>query len=678
MKIEVAKHGKMKLTGSALLRSLQNNSEPILDILVRESIQNSLDAAKTKNGAVSVEFLTGNFRKDALNHVLEETEERFNRRFPDSEYRYLAVRDSNTKGLTGKMDPTEETDNEYGNLTKLIYSIGKPQMEEGAGGSWGLGKTTYYRVGAGLVIFYSRIRLARGGYESRLAASLIEDEHHKDPIVPPCGIAWWGRRKPGTKNQTLPITDEKEIEEILGIFDIPPYTGKETGTTIIIPYITEKTVLNDNLICEDKKSGPWTHNLEDFINVAVQRWYAPRLNNTDYPYGGPLTVSINGAPIQTEKMEPVFHLIRTLYCHAIKGKAPKEPDSVYGEIHVDTVDLRGCLEKSRSGVVAYVQVSREALQMCPPYNRFSPLLYCNFEVEDTQLNEPILCFTRQPGMIVSYQNEGKWVNGIEKTDQGHYIIGIFVLNSDNKLNKEFSAVSLEEYIRSSEKADHFGWCDHTLEEKNPRIVDKIQKQVRKKIADCLVPKDDSPKDANFTLGRQLAGVLMPPEGFGTRPSDPPATPRTPGLPKKRTHSFDIDDAETQYFSSGITIPVHLVFAKDDASINVDAVITAGTASISYSDWIDIYGCDPAFDIAKIQFRKVQGKAVSGTGTIFDASAEGKKLDGITFHPEIASSRMYGFILEKEPGEAIDADFDITFRIYNRDINIQLKESWTKQ
>lgn len=678
MKIEIAKNGKMKLSGSTLLRSLQNNSEPILDILVRESIQNSLDAAKTKTGAVSVEFLTGSFRKDSLNCVLETTEEHFNRRFPDSEYRYLAIRDSNTKGLTGKMDPAEETNNEYGNLTKLVYSIGKPQMEEGAGGSWGLGKTTYYRVGAGLVIFYSRIKLTRGGYESRLAASLIEDERHEDPIVPPCGIAWWGRRKPGTKNQTLPITDEKEIEEILKIFDIPPYTGKETGTTIIIPYINTEDVLNDNPIFEGEKRGPWTGTLEDFVKVAVQRWYAPRLNNKDFPYGGPLTVSINGAPIQTEKMEPVFHLIRTLYFHAVNGKAPKEPDPVYGEIHVDTIDLRDCLEKSRSGAVAYVQVAREALQMCPPYNRFSPLLYCNFEVEDTHLNEPILCFTRQPGMIVSYQNEGKWVNGIEKTDQGHYIIGIFVLNSDNKLKEKYSSVSLEEYIRGSEKADHFDWCDHTLKHMNPRIVDKIQKQVRKKIADCLVPKDDSPKDANFALGRQLANVLMPPEGFGTQPSDSPATPKTPGLPKKRTHSFDIDDAETQYFSSGITIPVHLVFAKDDAAIDVDAVITAGTASISYSDWMDTYGCVPAFDIAKIQFRKVQGKAISGIETIFDASTDEKDLEGITFHPKIASSRMYGFSLEKEPDEAITVDFDITFRIYNRDINIQLKESWTKQ
>ena len=46
MKIEIAEPGRMTQTGSSLLNPLQNNNMPVLDLLVRESIQNSLDARK--------------------------------------------------------------------------------------------------------------------------------------------------------------------------------------------------------------------------------------------------------------------------------------------------------------------------------------------------------------------------------------------------------------------------------------------------------------------------------------------------------------------------------------------------------------------------------------------------------------------------------------------------------
>lgn len=44
MKIEIAEPGRMTQSGSSLLKLIQNNNMPILDLLVRESIQNSLDA----------------------------------------------------------------------------------------------------------------------------------------------------------------------------------------------------------------------------------------------------------------------------------------------------------------------------------------------------------------------------------------------------------------------------------------------------------------------------------------------------------------------------------------------------------------------------------------------------------------------------------------------------------
>ena len=56
MKIEIAKEGRMDMSGKGLLRAIQNNSMPLLDLFVRESVQNSLDAGKAKTGFVQVDF----------------------------------------------------------------------------------------------------------------------------------------------------------------------------------------------------------------------------------------------------------------------------------------------------------------------------------------------------------------------------------------------------------------------------------------------------------------------------------------------------------------------------------------------------------------------------------------------------------------------------------------------
>ncbi len=60
--------------------------------------------------------------------------------------------------------------------SKLVLNLGDPQEKAGAGGSWGLGKTVYFRVGIGLVVFYSRIKLGAEKYMSRLIACFVESE----------------------------------------------------------------------------------------------------------------------------------------------------------------------------------------------------------------------------------------------------------------------------------------------------------------------------------------------------------------------------------------------------------------------------------------------------------------------------------------------------------------------
>ena len=66
MQIEIAKHERMSESGSSLLRLIQNTSTSTLDLLVRESLQNSLDAARSDKDYVGVNFKVGEFEAAAF------------------------------------------------------------------------------------------------------------------------------------------------------------------------------------------------------------------------------------------------------------------------------------------------------------------------------------------------------------------------------------------------------------------------------------------------------------------------------------------------------------------------------------------------------------------------------------------------------------------------------------
>ena len=89
MKIEIAEHERMSESGSSLLRLIQNQDIPLLDLLVRESIQNSLDAAIKKERSVEVELRVGEFESRKLNEHLERIGDALNRKYSRQKCKYI-------------------------------------------------------------------------------------------------------------------------------------------------------------------------------------------------------------------------------------------------------------------------------------------------------------------------------------------------------------------------------------------------------------------------------------------------------------------------------------------------------------------------------------------------------------------------------------------------------------
>lgn len=611
MRIEIAEPGRMTQSGSSLLKLIQNNKTPVLDLLVRESIQNSLDAHKADAKSVTVEYLTGSFSSHKLGKELEGISAALSRRFLSDKCQYLAVCDSNTVGLTGEMDVQNVKGNNYGNLLKLVYEICKPQEAEGAGGSWGLGKTIYFRIGIGLVIYYSRIDEGNGKYSSRLAASFVENETSPNAMIPEYkgltrrGIAWWGETI--RENTTVPVTDEMYIKQFLDIFGIKPYTGDKTGTTIIIPYIVPDTLLANNRVdyadvLDEHLSPYWYSSVESYLRIAVQRWYAPRLCNPHYPYGAFLKVLVNGDGISADSMEPVFKAVQALY-----NRANHVDDEDFlalnkAEVTIGDAIVKKFLHDTIAGNIACTKLSRNVLHMDVPHNKPEPAVYFNCEITDKTANRPLVFFVRQPGMIVSYENVSAWTAGIPSTNRNEFIFGIFVLNSPNRFKVDDSPVDkLEEYVRRSEMADHTSWNDWTDSHFNPRIISKIQKSVTKVIGNQYAGDDvtQQPKE-NSELSRYLGDLILPPDGFGSAANGPAKKPPAPAK-KGKKFSFSLISSEIAYHADTMTVPMELKTSSNKKIRHTafEMQIDSETGKIRLDEWENVLKLDAPFAINEV-------------------------------------------------------------------------------
>jgi len=680
MKIEVAEPGRMTQSGSSLLKLIQNNDMPILDLFVRESVQNSLDAKNETDKYVTIKFRTGSFNKGRLNNEFEGITEELNKRYKDEEYDYISITDTNTVGLTGKLHYDDLSDNQYGNLLKLIYEISKPQDVEGSGGSWGLGKTVYFRVGIGMVLYYSRIRKESGEYESRMAACLVENENNPNSLIPQYkgkskrGIAWWGEEK--GENKTQPITDKEYIKCMLDLFNIEPYKEEETGTTIIIPYINYEELLSNNQVVYTTADGKpikqfWQESVDEYLRISLQRWYSPRLNNVLYPYGKFLRTSINSNGITKDSMEPAYQIIQALYNRAVTIRKVQLDDILSGvDIKCEKIILRNVLKYSEAGTLCFIKANRELLKMNHPDNKPSPYEYFNCIYAHGEKNKPIITFTRKPGMLVSYENVGEWTDGIQSTDNDNYIIGVFVLNSENEVTGIPEKYSLEEYVRKGEMADHTSWNDFSFNNNNQRIVSKIQGHVRGKISKEFTEYDESQiQKKSSEFGKVFGDLLLPPENFGKKPSvslKDRSQPRH--IEKHGDVILAVEKNNIKYMEDGIEVRTSVTAKNKIHNMMLSIGIDAEGGTITFDQWKEKMRMNFPFNIEYIKIKLITFDDETGLNSaiILDKNNLKQIYDGLIIEQLRSDNDCYGFRINSKEAHKYKVECSIKINMKRRD------------
>ena len=712
MKINIL-DGNQNMTedGNAVLKAIQNSSTPILDLAIRESIQNSLDASKNPEQPVEVDFQVGNFVSSCLNKYFQQITNTLNSRFT-GEYTFLSIRDKGTTGLSGKLckeDINEKED--LGNLIKLIYDLNKAQDGSGKGGSWGIGKTIYFRLGIGLVIYYSNTKNDQtGAIESRLAACMVEDQNLSNAILPSykpgqrkSGIAWWGAPKINSE-KTIPITDKVFIREFLKTFDIEPFKDTETGTSIIIPYLKTSLVQNNIKTIDDRpRILSWHNSVESFLRVAIQRWYFARLNNKKYQYGSYLKASVNGKPIFKNDMAPVFKYLQALYNKAANVSNDDSSDDITIN-NVDSINLNKVFNSnSIAGYVSWIKVSAKELNICYPNNDYSPYDYLDMEIKDKTQNRPILTFCRKPAMAVSYQQDGDWLNGVPNTNTDEYLLSIFVLKSDVPLRTDPNT-SLDDYARAGERSDHTNWEDHQVNEDNPKIIQKIQRSVSSKLSKELSEKTDDEEIHRISgLSQLLTRLIMPPEGFGKSANGTTKTGGSGGTGGSRTGSLSSTSGggrsgssssgksnntgfstrrsniisfcseKTRFESNKVTYIYNVQINKKCKGINIEAQIVLETGKRTMKEWTEDFGFSAPFEVESvfINTTKIGGedsiKSFSSGTNIFVIKKPIISIDLKKTNDKIAYGSNIIFSEQKE----YEFELSVTLNVRSLDVKPQL-------
>lgn len=621
----------MQESGASLLRAMQNESMMRLDLLARESIQNVLDAAiEGPGGEVRVNFRFTTHATDTIAALLADGIDRkvLRSRFPDGG-QLLEIRDSLTVGLTGPLSLTDiRPGEEHGNLLKLVYEIGRTRSNEGAGGSWGLGKTCYFRMGVGLVFYYSRIQCGHD-FEERLVACLVED-----PGSPEClqshtqtGIGWWGAE------HLKPVTRGSQVRDILSKLGIRRFAGEETGTAIIIPFLRDDLIPPPEVASDDAETRApaaspwWTHSYEDFIMVSVQRWFSTRLDNNLFATGPRLSVTVNNKPVRTAGMLPVFQVVQALYNRAVHPEKSGQDYFTERELSPDSilcqkVSIRNVFRKGAgAGTITAVLLTPEQLQMREPNNYPDPYSCIFGRSDGIAPHCPIVTFVRSPGMSICWDSStesSSWSGGLNGSADGRYLIALFtpdqgrVLTSD--LGQALSVgaakndVTLEYYLRSCERADHHQWADTA----GQTIIRRIRSNTGKLIKDfggkTVRTIEVAPA---IRMARNLADLLMPQRGAGSDGRHGKRSPKRVASGAGNSGKLAqpaIKILSVDFLSDAVRVSWELVWGLADLTAGRELVLEVDSegGSIGESEWLEAQLGSFPFRIAEVVLDSVTG------------------------------------------------------------------------
>jgi len=511
------KRGNMVFNASGALKPLRNANLPLDAILVREMIQNSLDASNSDEVRIkfALHSLNSNELSGLISQNLSENKARneilsiiAERNVTD----ILKLTDSGTKGLTGnlysKLNCYGSNDSVRNNYFNLIFDITRSQTAEFSGGSYGLGKTVYFLCSEiGMVIYYSRCLNDNGEFEHRLIVSVISTGVEKTVMPPSTGILWWGSKVIETPEgeHLLALVNDEAID-FLTSYSLTPFDDSETGTKLFV-------VGPDKTIFSDRNIGI----VPELYRNAYQ-WYWPRI----LKWGGN-SLSRLAIP-RIENLDEDFHLVQL---GKIKEKFKTNFTNLtsnlwylWNENNDDFILLN---REVRDGdiIVAGIKNKSHGSVRSEYLTGFASIVFS--EVSDKLVNK--IHFLRRPGMVLF--TESLNISFRRDRDCNSYV-GVFEVKSEQRVEHSLYK-NVDDLFKACEDPNHHSWNYRSQERFINQIVGSSLRILRDELFKFSVTENalSESYQVDLQLSRKLGQYLSFMNNIGGRGNLPQVGNRRP-------------------------------------------------------------------------------------------------------------------------------------------------------
>ncbi|WP_433178166.1 hypothetical protein [Actinoallomurus sp. CA-150999] len=311
-----------------------------LTVLVRESAQNSWDAADTDSGTVRYAIDLARLTPEQLlrwrtllcpgpdgaDLGLEEL-------FTTSHPVMAVISDRGTQGLGGPLR-ADVALSPKSDFVRLLRNIGEPRDRQSGGGTYGFGKGILFATsGVGTILVRTRCRW-QDRLQARLIAAALGTGFQRDGRIY-TGRHWWGQIVEGIPDPML----DAEAEELAGYLGLPPMQPDELGTDIVIVGATLGSVAVDG--AEDEERPRTVRQAAEHLASAMMWNLWPLLLPTDTGTALHCRVTADGVdvPVPRPQDEPCIKPFVDAY--RALGDSPtiirrKRPATVLGHFAVRT------------------------------------------------------------------------------------------------------------------------------------------------------------------------------------------------------------------------------------------------------------------------------------------------------------------------------------------------------
>ena len=247
---EFSPHGN--IGGRGIAKILGTPKHDRLQVLVRETVQNSWDAARDFEQPVTYRFglrtLTDDQHSFLRDVVLSQrspnkTTTALRKSLNQESLRIIEISDHGTTGLGGPTEANDlNVDDELTDFIDFVRNIGAPRDKEHGGGTYGYGKTSLYAASRCATIVVYTCCLHKGMTEQRLIVCRLGDPFtlRKGPSAGKyTGRYWWGKV---ADKVVKPVTGMR-AQKIASGLGVAKRSPDELGTTILIldPSLEERS-----------------------------------------------------------------------------------------------------------------------------------------------------------------------------------------------------------------------------------------------------------------------------------------------------------------------------------------------------------------------------------------------------------------------------------------------------